>query len=180
MQLCRLDENIFTVHAFLSERECRELIVQSELSGYRNADVQVGVSRSYLSNIRNNHRVNWISESLAEQLWKKLSHMTMPNIEGKRAIGLSPHFRFYRYTPGQKFNMHKDGRQSVSGGVTMMTLLVYLNDDYEGGCTQFRQSNLEVHAAIGKSLIFEHHLWHKGNEVLTGVKYVLRTDIVYQ
>ncbi|KID56635.1 hypothetical protein JF50_11950 [Pseudoalteromonas luteoviolacea] len=180
MQLSQLDENIFVIHGFLSVQACHELIAQSELIGYSDADVQVGAGRSYLSNIRNNDRVNWISENLAAQWWDKLSNMSLPNIEGQCAIGLSPHFRFYRYTSGQKFNMHKDGRQSVSGGVTMMTLLVYLNDSYEGGSTQFRKSNLEVHAGIGKSLIFEHHLWHKGNEVLSGVKYVLRTDIVYQ
>ncbi|KZN66493.1 hypothetical protein N473_08870 [Pseudoalteromonas luteoviolacea CPMOR-1] len=127
MQLSQLDENIFTIHGFLSIHACHELI------GYSGADVQVGAGRSYLSNIRNNDRVNWISENLAAQWWDKLSNMALPNIEGKCAIGLSPHFRFYRYTSGQKFNMHKDGRQSVSGGVTIMTLLVYLNGCYEGG-----------------------------------------------
>jgi hypothetical protein len=30
------------------------------------------------------------------------------------------------------------------------------------------------------ALIFYHKLYHEGSEVLTGIKYVLRTDVMYR
>ena len=60
------------------------------------------------------------------QWWNKLPLKCIPDIEGKAAIGLSPRIRFYRYLPGQKFNMHKGAKQEVSGNTTLMTLLIYL------------------------------------------------------
>ncbi len=75
--------------------------------------------------------------------------------------------------------MHKDGRQDVKGSETLFTLLVYLNDNYRGGETKFRQDKLEVHPQRGSALLFEHHLWHQGAELIEGTKYILRTDVVY-
>jgi len=180
MNLLSVSKNIFTVNSFLSSKECEEFIAQAEQDGFRSADVDTGKGRSHLTHIRNNERVDWVSEELAEDWWNKLPHDLLPKIEGRKAIGLSPRFRFYRYTPGQKFNMHKDGRQNVSGNHTMMTVLVYLNEGYEGGSTKFRQDDVEVQAVAGQALIFEHHLWHQGTKVESGSKYVLRTDIIFQ
>ena len=80
---------------------------------------------------------------------------------------------------GQKFNMHKDGRQNVCGNETLFTFLIYLNDGCHGGETLFRQGNLKVSPKKGSAIVFEHHLWHQGVEVESGVKFVLRSDIVY-
>jgi len=130
--------------------------------------------------IRNNERVDFESAELAKQWWIKLSDSNLPVINGMNAIGISSRFRFYKYTPGQKFNMHKDGRQTIEDKTTLLTLLVYLNDGYSGGSTKFRQDDIEVLPSVGKALIFDHHLWHQGVEVQTGVKYVLRTDIIFE
>jgi len=141
--------------------------------------VNTGKSRELIANIRNNERVNWHSETVALDWWEKLSVVRMPIIDGMEAVALSPHFRFYKYTPGQRFNMHKDGRQSVGDGTTLLTLLVYLNEGYVGGGTRFRQENLLVTPSIGKALLFDHKLWHQGVKLEQGIKYVLRTDIVF-
>jgi hypothetical protein len=175
-----VSDNIFTIDSFLSNEQCQKFISQAELLGFQCADVEIGNGRSLLSNIRNNDRVDWFSEELASAWWQQLPQSEIPNIESKKAIGLSPRFRFYRYQAGQKFNMHKDGRQHVTSNTTMMTLLVYLNDGFIGGCTKFRQDNLEIQPRTGKALIFEHHLWHQGKSLQSGTKYVLRTDIVFQ
>ena len=180
MNLLSVSENIFTLDSFLSSKEYEAFIVKAEKDGFRSADVDIGKGRSHLTHIRNNERVDWVSEELAEDWWDKLPHDLLPEIEGRKAIGLTPRFRFYRYTPGQKFNMHKDGRQEASGNTTMMTLLVYLNEGYEGGSTKFRQDDVEINAVTGQALIFEHHLWHQGTIIESGSKYVLRTDIVFQ
>lgn len=175
----QLSHHIFEIDHFLTNEECQAFIAFSEDQGYQSADVQVFNSRQHLSNIRNNDRVNLHDENLAEQWWEKLSAFDLPTVDGREAVFLSPHFRFYKYSPGQKFNMHKDGRQSISGHETLFTLLVYLNEGYEGGETKFRQDGIEIKAKTGSALIFEHHLWHQGCQLTSGNKYVLRTDIAY-
>ena len=179
MNLDIAGKNIFIIKAFLSEEECCDFINQAESIGFKSADVDTGKGRSVLSHIRNNERVTLKSSELAAHLWRKLDFRELPAFEGKSAKYLSPYFRFYKYTPGQKFNMHKDGRQHIAGHTSYFTLLVYLNQGYDGGHTIFRQDSLTVAPGTGKALIFEHHLWHQGQKLDTGTKYVLRTDIVY-
>ncbi|MBU1310337.1 MAG: 2OG-Fe(II) oxygenase [Gammaproteobacteria bacterium] len=180
MKIEKLAENIFTIASFLTPDECENFVAQAESLGFRSADVDTGTGRAHLTNIRNNERVDWVSEELAELWWHKLPKELFPTIENKHAIGLSPRFRFYKYSPGQKFNMHKDGRQDVDGNITMMTLIVYLNEGYQGGSTKFRENGLEIVPVIGKAIIFEHHIWHQGIKLESGIKYVLRTDIVFK
>lgn len=179
MNLVKLEENVFAISSFLSAKECDLLIELSESIGFKEADVQTKAGRQLLTFIRNNERVDYQSNEHAEQYWQRLSTLKLPSFEGKSPIGLSPYFRFYKYLPGQKFNMHKDGRQSVDGNETLFTFLIYLNEGCLGGETLFRQGNLKISPKKGSAIIFEHHLWHQGVEVESGVKYVLRTDIVY-
>ncbi|MDJ1176352.1 2OG-Fe(II) oxygenase [Roseofilum capinflatum] len=179
MKIIELSKNILILESLLSVQECSQLIDQSEKMGYSEADIQVHEGRQHLPNIRNNHRVNDYSPSLAQELWHKLASYSLPIYEGKQAISLSPYFRFYRYTPGQNFKIHQDGRQTVEGNETLFTLLIFLSEDFQGGETQFRQDRIKITPKIGHALIFEHRLWHKGCLVEQGIKYVLRTDIVY-
>lgn len=55
--------------------------------------------------------------------------------------------------------------------------MIYLNDAYEGGSTRFEE--LEVEGKQGMALVFEHEQLHEGAEVTAGIKYVLRSDVMY-
>jgi prolyl 4-hydroxylase len=58
------------------------------------------------------------------------------------------------------------------------TFLIYLNDDFEGGETEF--GNLFTVTPIkGSALVFYHPLRHEGKTLISGLKYVLRTDVMY-
>lgn len=181
MKLITLEEEIYIIESLLSEEKCKELVVAAENMGFAQADVQVSANkRQLISGIRNNERVNYESSVMAESLWDRLKALSLPDYSGKAAIGLSPFFRFYKYLPGHKFNMHKDGRQDVDGHTTYYTLIIYLNNECEGGATKFRRGNVLVQPTIGNALLFQHHLWHQGVKVESGVKYVLRTDVIYE
>ena len=55
--------------------------------------------------------------------------------ENYNSIGLNEMFRFYRYTTGQRFKMHRDGsfkRNEIER--SFYTFMIYLNDDF---CTMF-------------------------------------------
>lgn len=181
MNLTKLSQNIYQIDDFLTPTQCTEFITQAESEGFKSADVDLGNSRQQFNLIRNNERVDWYDESLADKWWHRLDDFNgdMPVFEAQQAIGFSPYFRCYKYSKGQKFNMHKDGRQKVAGKQTRFTFLVYLNEGYEGGQTSFRQDNLCIEPKAGMALMFEHHLWHKGELLLEGHKYVLRTDVVF-
>jgi hypothetical protein len=55
--------------------------------------------------------------------------------------------------------------------------MVYLNDDFTGGETRFTQG--VVKPAKGMALVFVHQLFHQGDVVTSGRKYVVRTDVMY-
>jgi prolyl 4-hydroxylase len=55
--------------------------------------------------------------------------------------------------------------------------MIYLNEGYDGGETRFE--SLSVVGKLGMARVFEHELLHEGAEVASGVKYVLRSDVMY-
>jgi hypothetical protein len=57
--------------------------------------------------------------------------------------------------------------------------MVYLNDDFEGGTTDFRDGDV-IAPKRGMALLFEHRLIHQGAPVTRGKKYVMRTDVMYR
>ena len=61
----------------------------------------------------------------------------------------------------------------ASGGVRV------LNDDVVGGATEFADAD-RVLPEAGKALFFDHHVLHQGAPVREGLKYVLRTDVMYR
>jgi hypothetical protein len=87
--------------------------------------------------------------------------------------------RFYRYDVGQKFKWHGDGcfRRS-NGEQCFLTFMVYLNDDFAGGETLFRDG-VRIAPQQGMALLFCHWQKHMGDEVRDGRKYVLRSDVMY-
>ena len=87
-------------------------------------------------------------------------------------------FRFYRYAPGQKFGWHADGPyRRDNGEISLLTFMIYLNEGYRGGETRFEWTKVEGKA--GMALVFEHGLIHEGAELTAGLKYVLRSDVMF-
>jgi hypothetical protein len=62
-------------------------------------------------------------------------------------------------------------------------MMFYLNEDCEGGTTDFMfvaDDELHVVPQTGMGLVFSHPLYHRGAPVISGKKYVLRTDVMYR
>lgn len=171
---------IYTINNFLSEKECDALIEKSEAIGFEEAKVNMDGGQKMMKMIRDNERVMYTDLIFAFQLWKKLKPYIRPIIGNSYAIGLNEMLRFYKYSPGQRFKMHRDGsyiRNETE--FSYYTFMVYLNDDYEGGQTKF-ESGEYVSPKKGTALIFEHSLRHEGARLTSGCKYVLRSDIMYK
>jgi hypothetical protein len=130
-----------------------------------------------MQNIRNNERARFESPAWIERLWLRLSKVPLPALDGQVAMALPKELRFYKYSPGQRFKMHKDGSWSEAGLTSKLTLLVYFNDDFLGGETDFR--DFKIAPRRGTALLFIHDTWHEGLMVTVGMKYVLRSDVLY-
>ncbi len=71
------------------------------------------------------------------------------------------------------------------GEQSFMTLNIYLTTipSFAGGATRFLSSDQQVITKIqpelGQALIFRDDVWHDGEELSEGVKYLLRTDVMY-
>jgi prolyl 4-hydroxylase len=85
-----------------------------------------------------------------------------------------------RYSPGQEYRPHFDAIANEANQ-RVLTFLVYLNDDYEGGETEFLASGLKVKGRKGDGLLFRNaddtgvpdaHSRHAGLPVLKGEKYL--------
>jgi hypothetical protein len=88
--------------------------------------------------------------------------------------------------PGQSFAPHYDGSfRKGSAEESKLTFLVYLNDDFTGGTTDFFHDDddeslrVRVLPKRGMALVFAHRQLHEGAAVERGRKYVLRTDVMY-
>ncbi len=173
--------DIFVINDFMSPAECLDLIKKSEAIGYEEAMVDVGGGQQrMIKGVRNNERVLYKDEAYAALIWERLKELAPEGKDNRSACGLNELFRFYKYSPGQRFKMHKDGsfiRDPEEA--SQYTFMIYLNEDYTGGEAVFASGEI-IRPRMGAALVFHHPLRHEGSLLTDGVKYVLRTDIMYR
>lgn len=177
-QTLDLGNGIFSVESFLTVEECNQLIRESEEKGYQEAKINTSFGEQDLKTVRNNERILFDDYDLAKSLFEKLKPLLPAEIDFWKPSGLNEKFRFYRYSGQQYFKWHVDGSfKRDYFEVSKLTVLFYLNDDYEGGETEFE--GFSVTPKTGMLLIFPHKLRHQGAPLLQGTKYVLRSDVMY-
>lgn len=124
--------------------------------------------------------------------------------------GLNERMRFLKYGPAQYFKEHCDGTYETPDGKqrSFYTYHLYLNDSAQalgikegsewddgemlrGGATTFWSNpgygkkespkRVDVDPKAGRVLIFQHRgLLHSGDEVTQGVKYTMRSDVMFE
>lgn len=170
---------IYMIDDFLSHDECDALIAHSEQRGYEEAKVNLDGKQVLMTTVRNNQRILETDEYRAVDYWTKLEPFHVQKLGNSMAIGLNELFRFYKYTPNQRFKRHRDGRfERNETEFSAYTFMIYLNDNFTGGETEFDE--VIVHPKKGSALIFRHELKHEGKAIVEGTKYVLRSDIMYR
>ena len=103
-----LTDCVFTVNNFFTSDECDQYIQISEDVGYEEALVNSAQGTIHLPEVRNNQRVMFINDEIADFLWQRASEFVPTEYEGRAAVGVNELLRFYRYDPGQRFNWHQD------------------------------------------------------------------------
>lgn len=172
------------VDGALSRQACLDVIAAAEARGFLPADAV------YPPTYRNNDRQLLDDPHLAHALAHTLHPCLPKTLDGGVLVGLNTRFRICRYRAGQSFTVHQDGAWHPDDHTqSRLTLMLYLNDDddFIGGQTRFYQNRCPdstvwktVRPRAGRLMLFDHLLWHDGQPVESGVKYILRTDVLYR
>lgn len=186
-----LDESplVFTVDNFFKENDCKNFIKFTEEENYEVAPVTLDGNKGIFEmnlDVRNNSRVIIDNELLARFLFLRLKQYLPKTFKDVWHLEkLNSRFRFYRYEKGQTFKPHIDGKYKESDTCeSKLTLLIYLSDDFTGGETTFftkteDELRFKIKPKLGQVLVFDHHQLHSGDPIIEGIKYVLRTDVMY-
>lgn len=172
----------------LDADECGREIRRAEKVGFLNQQFR-GEER-----IEARNRASIDDPAAARSLWSKLAGRVppladfycgglrpepdVPDLAALVPVGLNERLRYYRYTGGERFASHVDLSHSDAAARSFLTVIFYLNDGFAGGETDF--FGLIVTPRRGAAILFPHELRHEGRPASGGVKYVLRTDVMYR
>ena len=180
-----------TLHNVLSPNECQSIIQRAESIGFEQALLNVGGGRQILATeSRNSDRCIVDDKAFAQEVFRrvwKYIPQTVRDSDGTtlKATCLNERMRILRYKKGHYFRKHSDGQYDREDGseTSRMTVMIYLNGDYTGGHTLvFSDSGDEEKSIIaepGLVFIFRHELAHESPKLESGVKYAIRTDLMY-
>jgi len=204
LELDGLDDNdpfsaqlpfVRVVDDVFSAAECAALVARIESLGPTFAPITTHRGFVDRPDIRNNDRVIFDDLDVAADLFARLApHLPLHRRGGTpqdrrgderdpawTAVGCNERFRGYRYERGQRFAPHYDGPFVRSDDErSALTVLVYLNEGFDGGDTHFLDWRCRVVPKTGSVLLFDHHILHEGAGVLAGTKYALRSDVMYR
>lgn len=171
----------WTLPAVLSREECAATIARIEALGPTDAPITTASGFELRPDVRNNQRVVLDDVALAATLFARIVHSLPATLAGGVPVGANERFRCYRYTPGQRFAPHYDGAFVRSADErSELTLMVYLNHTFAGGATRFHDHGVTAVPVTGSALLFQHAMLHEGCVVTDGVKYVLRSDVMFR
>ncbi len=178
------------VPSLFSQEECAQILLSTERVDWLPATINGQTGRVIDRPLRDSSTAVMRDPALADTLYQRVRG-TVPSImnveepsTGQRVsmepVGVFLPLRVYRYEKGQRFGLHQDQSYTREDGArSLLTLLVYLNDDFTGGETDFPEQNERISPRTGNALWFQHMLLHAGRAVTEGAKFVLRSDVLY-
>lgn len=198
------NEEIYLLYDFVTKTEAEQLVIATEQHGYGHTNYP----KDYRGNLRLLADDEALSVELCKRIKSTLldkgiiPETLTENGHEYVFAGLNRRWRYAKYYPGDKFASHIDGCYEDDEGVvkSMFTVNIYLNDTFTGGNTTFDFNNYDdpdadldyqdsskmypVEPVTGLCLVFRQpdtkEYVHEGTEVKTGVKYLMRTDIMYR
>lgn len=168
---------------FISKDECDYIINIIKQNHHKSKVVGESAESVYDSSRTSSTSNLNRQDSVINNIHKKISnYLNIPIEKGEDLQG-------QLYKPGQFFRPHQDGfgsssykRHCLSSGNRTHTLMIYLNDNFEGGETNFPNQNKFVKPETGKAVIWENidaesnilnEALHEGTDVTSGEKYII-------
>lgn len=168
---------------FLSREECSYFIQLIDKNNQRSSVAGGAEKVSTQSNVRTSHtsslpdtdvKVNYLKKKIA-------AYLGYPIEKGEGLQG-------QLYNPGEYFKPHTDyfdpesyKNHCMSSGNRTDTFMIYLNEDMEGGETNFTQKDISITPETGKAVTWrnlingekQYDTLHEGSPVTKGKKYII-------
>ena len=176
-----MNYDVIEIENVLSEEECNEIIQLAISNELENSEVW---------NDDDSTTVDY-SHRISEQTWLANNHPLVDKIRmlSEKYTGFPMEkqelIQVVKYNVGGKFESHYDawvyGKYNGKDGQRKCTFMIYLNDDFEGGTTEFPYINKKVYPSIGKAVIFNNtdsyqnvifQSLHRGNIITRGSKWI--------
>ena len=185
----------------LSQEQCAEMISCINSKGFTPALLNVGGGfQVYAPNVRDGNRAIVDSPEIARYLLDVLRPHLPERIGDMQLVDVNERLRFLCYKPGQTFKLHTDGmyqrpategQQDAgaenAGDLSMITVQLYLHDipkEFGGATAFFPPESIGDRVAYqpeaGSVLLFTQDLPHEGSRVEQGIKYTVRTEVMYR
>jgi prolyl 4-hydroxylase len=184
-----IHDHVFILHDVLTEAECDAIIFEAEDAGFKIAGVytdESGENTLVDTDKRRSKRCILDSAGFADRLWRRIQHGIVQRLPmGLVAKRLNERLRILKYAPGDMFVKHRDGNYMTPDGkeISQYTVLVYLNDGYEGGYTTYYNTadgpGVPVIPKKGSVVIQHQSCLHSVPPLVSGIKYALRTEVMY-
>jgi len=166
----------------LTDKECDYIISLIEKQNQKSMVAAGG--KNIIENTRTSSTSNLNhSDKKVAEIHKRIADIV------KKDTSYGEHLQGQKYEPGQYFKPHYDWFQGdayklhcLASGNRTHTLMVYLNDDFEGGGTDFPELNFTAKPEKGKAIMWTHLKkdgtgdtdgMHEGMTVTKGTKYII-------
>jgi len=179
-----ITEQIFVFNDFFDEHMCDEWLERAEEQGFDAGAVFTPEGERMAEHIRNCQEAVIYDEETAQLLFEFIKEHVASHPQFGDFYGVHPRLRVLRYEQEQLFAPHTDASIDADDGLSSSryTFLVYLNTPLEGGATYFPDiwtEDLQIQAQCGRALCFEHDVMHAGAAIQSGMKYLLRADLLF-
>lgn len=199
------DGQCFVLYNLFTNNECDQLIKSGEDYGF--LDLANRYSQNYRNNQRIINYNDKLKQVLLQRITNYVDneleiinkHPTITTTfytSGKWIIdNLNDTFRLCKYNPTNYFKRHYDEgfHPDPTSHRSLKTCMLYLNEDFDGGETIFyfdelrdifklndESSLIKLKPMLGMCIIFNQNILHEGATVTSGLKYFIRTDILYK
>ncbi len=127
-----------------------------------------------------------LSTLIYDRIYKHLpSYYTDRNGKVWKYVNACKYIMYSEILPGQQFGIHTDTGieyDEQNNIYSKYTILIYLNDEFGGGYTTFYDNSFKKTVSIvprkNRTLIFDLDLYHAGEQVTSGVKRWIGTELV--
>ena len=155
---------------WLSEQDIEEILSKD----YNWKDAKVRVDGELIFNDTRKckiHRIEYGNNEYFDSLLKRVADFF--NVENFMQI--EP-LLLIRYDVGDYVDFHTDLTSGFKSQ-RISTMIMYLNDDFEGGHTTFHESNISIKPKRGSCLVIKYNaqkpMFHRGDSIISGSKYIL-------
>lgn len=197
-------EDVFLIEDFLNTDEIIFLI--NEMKNNKNIPVGIdGIAKNYIQGGKiHSYRSTVYNEELANKLYKRINFLLENRIniyESNKELkhyNINPSFRYINYSNDGILVPHYDfPYKKGENDLSLMSLVLYLTDNKNGGSTQFikecrendtsdwkrvaKESEVLVsfEPKAGSALIFPHNMLHQ-SLLSKEEKIIIRTDVMFK